>query len=140
MNRAGRVLIVDDEPDLAEGFRQYLEYDGFDVSMHTSLITLPMVVGSLDPDLILLDLSMPALSGDALLKAGVHRVLRTDAPVVLFSGRGARELSRLAEELGADGFLAKEADPADASRHIAAWVNQRRALQSAGQEARACRI
>jgi DNA-binding NarL/FixJ family response regulator len=138
VTRPGRVLIVDDEPELAEGFRQYLELDGFEVSTHTSLITLPMVIGSLDPDLILLDLSMPALSGIALLKAGVHRVLRTDAPVVLFSGRGSRELSRLAEELGAEGFLPKDADPADASRHVGAWIEHRRAMQSPKQEAVPC--
>jgi DNA-binding response OmpR family regulator len=135
LSRPGRVLIVDDEPELAEGFRQYLELDGFEVSTHTSLITLPMVVGSINPDLILLDLSMPALSGHALFKAGVHRVLRTDAPVVLFSGRGARELSRLTEELGAEGFLPKEVEPAEASRRIGTWVTQRRALQSSRQEA-----
>jgi DNA-binding response OmpR family regulator len=129
-NGPGRVLIVDDQPELAEGFRMYLEDDGYEVAVHTSLITLPMIVRSIDPDVILLDLSMPALSGHALFHAGTHRVLRTDAPVVLFSGRGARELSRLAEELGAEGFLPKDCDPADASRRIAAWVTQRRALRA----------
>lgn len=126
----GRVLIVDDQPELAEGFRMYLEELGYAVAVHTSLITLPMVVRRIDPDLILLDLSMPALSGHALFTAGVHRMLRTDAPVVLFSGRSARELSRLAEELGAEGFLPKGSDLADASRRIEAWVTQRRALRA----------
>lgn len=126
----GRILIVDDQPELAEGFRMYLEELGYEVAIHTSLITLPMFVRRIDPDLILLDLSMPALSGHALFAAGVHRVLRTDAPVVLFSGRGARELSRLAEELGAEGFIPKGSDLADASRRIAAWVTQRRALRA----------
>lgn len=127
---AGRVLIVDDQPELTDGFRMYLELEGYAVFVHTSLITLPMVIRSIDPDVILLDLSMPALSGDALFKLGVHRMLRTDAPVVLFSGRGARELSRLAEELGAEGFLPKESDPEDASRRISTWVMQRRALRA----------
>jgi DNA-binding response OmpR family regulator len=130
MKGPGRVLIVDDEPELAEGFRLYLEADGYEVSLHTSLITLPMVIRRIDPDVILLDLSMPALSGHALFRTGIHRLLRTNAPVVLFSGRGARELSRLAEELGAEGFLPKENDPADASRQISAWVMQRRALRA----------
>lgn len=128
MSAAGRVLIVDDEPELAAGFRMYLEAEGYAVAVHPSLITLPMVVRSIDPDVILLDLSMPALSGHALFRAGVHRMLRTDALIVLFSGRSPRELSRLAEELGADGFLAKEGEPADAARRIGAWVMQRRAL------------
>jgi DNA-binding response OmpR family regulator len=135
MSDAGRVLIVDDEPDLTAGFRMYLELDGFVVFVHTSLITLPMVIRSMNPDLILLDLSMPALSGHALFKVGVHRVLRTDAPVVLFSGRDPRELSRLAEELGADGFLPKQTDVDDASRRIGTWITQRRALQGEDQRA-----
>lgn len=127
---AGRVLIVDDEPELAEGFRLYLEMEGYVVFTHTSLITLPMLMRSFDPDVILLDLSMPALSGQALCRAGVHHILRTDALVVLFSGRGSRELSRLAEELGADGFLPKEGDTADATRQIGSWVMQRQALRA----------
>lgn len=128
----GRVLIIDDEPALVEGLQQYLELDGMEVFVHTSLITLPFAIRKMNPDVILLDLSMPALSGQALFEVGVHRVLRTDAPIILFSGRTTRELAGLTEELGADGFLAKTSDADGASRQISAWIQHRRAMQLNG--------
>ena len=128
--KAWRVLLVDDQPDLVEGFRQLLELEGFEVEIHTSVITLPLTVRRIDPDVILLDLSLPALSGSALLQHGAHKLLRTSAPIILFSGRGATELSRMTEELGADGFLSKVDDLNDAIRRIRMWCMNRRALRS----------
>ncbi|MBV9497370.1 MAG: response regulator [Acidobacteria bacterium] len=127
---AGRVLLVDDQPDLIEGFRQLLEVEGFEVVVHTSVITLPFTVPRVDPDVILLDLSLPALSGSALLEHGAHKILRTNVPIILFSGRSSTELSRMTEELGADGFLAKSADVNDAVRRIRMWVMNRRVLSA----------
>lgn len=127
---SGRVLIVDDEPDLLAGLMMLLEDEGIEVSTHSSMITLPLVVRRIDPDLILLDLSMPALSGSAVFKLG-RRHLRSDAPLVLFSGRGAVELAQRAEELGADGFLAKSQEPIDIIARIQSWIDHRRAVRAA---------
>lgn len=127
----GRILFVDDQPELIEGFRLLLESEGFEAMVHTSLITLPLALRELDPDLILLDLSMPALSGTALFTHGAHRLLRTKAPIVLFSGRDPRELSRITEEIGADGFIFKAQDLDDSVRRIRLWVTNRRAIEDA---------
>jgi DNA-binding response OmpR family regulator len=125
-----KVLFVDDEPDMLEGLARLLRDEGIDVETHTSVITLPLVVGAIDPDVILLDLSMPALSGLALLKMGRAR-LRTDAPIVLFSGRSAEALAKEAEEAGADGFIAKSEESSDIVSRIQSWIDQRRALRAA---------
>ena len=129
----GKVLIVDDEPDLLEGISWLLRDEGIEVSVHSSIITLPFVVRQLDPDLILIDLSMPALSGGAVFKLGRAR-LGTDAPLVLFSGRAAHELAKHAEELGADGFLAKSQEPVDIVARIQSWIDHRRAVRAAANK------
>jgi two-component system response regulator PrrA len=129
---SGRVLIVDDEPDLLAGLMMLLEDEGIEVSTHSSMITLPLVVRQIDPDLILLDLSMPALSGSAVFKLGRSR-LGSDAPLVLFSGRGAVELAKRAEELGADGFMAKSQEPVDIIARIQSWIDHRRAVRAAAE-------
>lgn len=121
---AGRVLIVDDEPDLVAGIRMVLEDEGFDVDVHSSMITLPLVLRRIAPDLILLDISMPALSGTAAF----HRGLKTDAPIVLFSGRGDHELARLSEEMGADGYICKSDDTEAIVHRVKTWILNRRAL------------
>jgi DNA-binding NarL/FixJ family response regulator len=126
----GRVLIVDDEPDLIEGIKLLLEAEELDVVVHPSLITLPLLLRTINPDVVLLDLSMPALSGTAAFANQRHQ-LKTDAPVVLFSGRSSSELARLAEELGADGFLCKSDDSASIVHRVKTWILNRRALTCA---------
>lgn len=126
----GRVLIIDDEPDLLAGLVQLFELEGLAVQVHSSLITTPFVLRSADPDVILLDLSMPALSGKAAFLNGL-RCLKTDAPVILFSGRGSGELAALVEELGADGFLCKSDDAMAMIHRVRIWITNRRALASA---------
>lgn len=127
---SGKVLIIDDEPDLLEGLIWLLRDEGIEVFTHNSMITLPLIVRQIDPDLILVDLSMPALSGCAVFRLGRHR-LRSDAPLVLFSGRGTAELAQRAEELGADGFLAKSQEPLDLIARMQSWIDHRRAVRAA---------
>jgi DNA-binding response OmpR family regulator len=121
---AGRVLIVDDEPDLVAGIRMVLEDEGFEVDVHSSIITLPLVLRRIAPDLILLDVSMPALSGTAAFHFG----LKTDAPIVLFSGCGAHELARMSEETGADGYICKSDETQAIVHRVKTWILNRRAL------------
>jgi DNA-binding NarL/FixJ family response regulator len=125
----GRVLIIDDQPDLVAGVKAVLEMEGIEVIVHSSLITLPLLLRAIDPDVILLDLSMPALSGTAAFAN--RRCLKTDAPMILFSGRGEPELALLVEELGADGYLCKSDDAGAMVHRIKTWILNRRALLSA---------
>ncbi len=129
---SGKVLIVDDEPDLIAGIVELLREEGIEVATHDSIITLPLVMRQVKPDLVLIDLSMPALPGAAVFKIGRER-LGTDAPLVLFSGRAAHELAKRAEELGADGFLAKSQEPLDIIARIQSWIDHRRAVLAAAR-------
>ena len=107
----GRVLIVDDEPELLEGMKMLFEVKGMDVIFHSSMITLPLILRDADPDVILLDVSLPALSGTSALRSGLRRLLKTDGALVLFSGRSENELTVIARDLGADGFITKSDEP-----------------------------
>ena len=122
----GRVLIVDDEPDLLEGMKMLLDLEGIDVILHSSMITLPLILRDADPDVVLLDISLPALSGTAALRSGLRRLLKTDGALVLFSGRSDNELAALTQELGADGFIPKADDPMEIVRRIQIWIDRRR--------------
>jgi len=129
----GRVLIVDDEPDLLEGMRMLLDIEGIDVVIHGSMITLPLILRDADPDVVLLDISMPALSGSFALRNGLRKLLRTDGALVLFSGRSPRELEAAAEELGADGFITKAQEPMEIVRRIQTWIDRRRLMRATGR-------
>jgi DNA-binding response OmpR family regulator len=130
--RRGRVLIVDDHPEILEGMKALLEAEGMDVTTHDSMITLPLILRQADPDVILLDLSFRALSGQSFFRLGRERLLRnTDAFVILFSGRTTSELAALAEEFGADGVMPKSEDAMQAVARVKTWINQQRALRAA---------
>jgi DNA-binding response OmpR family regulator len=122
----GRVLIVDDEPDLLEGMKMLLDLEGIDVILHGSMITLPLILRDADPDVVLLDVSLPALSVTAASHSDLRKLLRTDAALVLFSGRSQNELTKLTQALGGDGFILKSDDPMDIVGRIQTWIDRRR--------------
>jgi DNA-binding response OmpR family regulator len=128
----GRVLIVDDHPEILEGMKMLLEMEGIYVTTHDSVITLPLILRKADPEVILLDLSLRALSGEAFFRLGRERLLRhTRAFVILFSGRPLAELAAAAEEFGADGVLPKSEDAMRAVARVKTWIEQHRALRAA---------
>jgi DNA-binding response OmpR family regulator len=130
--RPGRVLIVDDHPEILEGLKALLEFEGIEVTTHESMITLPLILRKADPDVILLDLSFDALSGESFFRLGRERLLRnTDALVILFSGRPASELAALAEKFGADGVMPKSDDVMQLVARVQTWIAQHRVLRAA---------
>jgi DNA-binding response OmpR family regulator len=135
MTRRPRILLIDDDPMIANGITLLLEPEGIDVTWRLSPIALPLEMKEINPDLILLDLGMPALSGVALLAAGPRRILRTDAPIVLFSGRSRDELSRLTEMYDVAGFIAKRADIGDIITDIRLMLQHAQNMKGANDDA-----
>ena len=128
----GRVLIVDDQPEILTGMQALLEAEGIDVTTHDSMITLPLILRQANPDLILLDLSFGALSGESFFRMGRERMLKkTDAMVILFSGLPLGQLAAKAEELGADGVIPKSDDAMRVVARVKTWIEQHRSLRSA---------
>jgi DNA-binding response OmpR family regulator len=77
-----RVLVIDDDSGVLERTRDYLEAKGMSVRTTANVFEIPSIVGSFEPQLVVLDLKMPALSGD-----GVATTLKRmcDVPIVFYS-------------------------------------------------------
>ncbi len=101
-----RVLVIDDSLSAVQKARHVLEKAGYVVETLDLLIYLPQIVKDDPPDIILLDLSMPALSGINVAKF-IRRYEKHPIPIVLYSSRSAEELVETAEELAAAGFVQK---------------------------------
>jgi two-component system response regulator RegX3 len=102
--RAHRVLIVEDEPGLAESVRYALETEGFEVSTAaTGLSGLEMARRS-PPDLVLLDLMLPEMSG-----LDVCRQIRSssDVPIIMLTAKDSEADKVTGLELGADDYMTK---------------------------------
>jgi DNA-binding response OmpR family regulator len=102
------VLIVDDEPAIVEILSTYLRDEGFIVHAAHDGDEALALVQSQHPDIVLLDLSLPTMSGVELF-----RELRADSdiPVIMISSR-VNEVDRVVGlELGADDYIGKPFSP-----------------------------
>lgn len=106
--RVKHVLIIDDDPVVLAMAGDFLEEAGFRVSRAKDAIySNEIIYGTNPPDLILMDVMMPLMSGDKKVRALKRRERSSSIPVLLISGKEEDELQRLAGEVGADGYLTK---------------------------------
>lgn len=124
-----RILIVEDEPQLADLLADYLRASGFAPSQLADGREVAPWVREHDPDLILLDLMLPGEDG-----MSVCRELRrfSDVPIVMVTAR-VEEIDRLLGlELGADDYICKPFSPREVVARVKAIL--RRAAPSARHE------
>lgn len=104
------ILIVDDEWMNREMLQAILESEGFEVLLAASgQKTLELVAARL-PDLILLDVRMPGLSGYEVCKRLKTAEATRHIPIIMLTGLDNREELPQAREAGADGILSKPLD------------------------------
>jgi len=106
-----RVLIVEDEPDVAELERRAFEKEGFRVeTVERASLALERLERR-PPDLVILDLMLPDLDGLEVLKFLRFRKELTRVPVIVVSARGEEVDRVLGFELGADDYVVKPFSP-----------------------------
>lgn len=100
-----RILIVEDNPDLAFGLRNNLEIEGYEIETAEDGLAGLSRIRTWHPDLVILDLMMPGLDG--------YRVLRTlrdegnNTPVLILSAKGEEADKVRGFRMGADDFVSK---------------------------------
>src|SRR5205085_11928597 len=100
-----RILIVEDEPAMVEGLRDNFEYEGYDVvSAGDGVAGLERALAD-DPDLVVLDVMMPRLSGLDVCKQ--LKAKRPSLPIIMLTARGQEVDKVVGLELGADDYVTK---------------------------------
>jgi two-component system alkaline phosphatase synthesis response regulator PhoP len=120
------VLVVDDEPEIVRILRDYLERAGFAVLTAGDGEAALATARRERPDLVVLDLSLPALDG-----LDVARALRRDrnVPIIMLTAR-IDEVDRVAGlELGADDYVAKPFSPRELVARVRAVLRRADAVQ-----------
>lgn len=103
----GRVMIIEDEADLADCYRLYLEYSGVTVDVVTVPLQALDAIVRFAPDLILMDIFMPGCSG-LELAAMLRQQHRFDGiPIVFLSSESDLDKQMAALNLGGDDFITK---------------------------------
>lgn len=118
-----RILLVDDEPDLRQMVRRYLQAEGFDVADVADGETALSALRTSSPDLMLLDIGMPGMDGFTVLQ----EVRKTSAiPVIMLTAR-AEEIDRvMGLTIGADDYIAKPFSPRELVARIRAVLRRGR--------------
>lgn len=106
-----RVLVVDDEKDVTELLEYKLKQAGMLVRTLNDPLRAIGMARDLRPDLIILDIMMPDLTGTQLLRMIRSDALLQDTPVLFLTAKGETEDRLKGLEGGADDYLAKPFDP-----------------------------
>jgi DNA-binding response OmpR family regulator len=100
-----RILVVDDDPTVAEVVMSYLKREGLDARHADDGLAALAVATDYQPDLVVLDLMLPGIDGLEVcrrLRAGGSEV-----PIVMLTARGEEEDRVLGLEVGADDYVTK---------------------------------
>jgi two-component system, OmpR family, alkaline phosphatase synthesis response regulator PhoP len=127
-----RILIVEDNDDLAFGLRTTLEFEGYEVDVAADGVEGLSSATRVRPDLIVLDLMLPDIDG-----YGVLRELRNrgqHVPVLILTARGEEADVVLGFDLGADDYVTKPFSTVELLARVRALL-RRTAAAGVGQRA-----
>jgi DNA-binding response OmpR family regulator len=119
-----RILIVEDDPDIAQLIAHYLQKAGHTAECLTSGSGVVPHARATEPDLVLLDLMLPGIDG--LMVCQALRAHRETAriPIIMLTARGD-EGDRIAGlELGADDYVTKPFSPGELTARVAALLRR----------------
>ncbi|SLN75807.1 response regulator transcription factor [Oceanibacterium hippocampi] len=109
----GRVLIVEDEPNIVESLTFLLSREGFDVTSHGNGVTAFDALLVDPPDVLVLDVMLPGLNGFDLLRRLRGNPALASLPVLMLTAKGQKRDREVAEACGANLFMIKPFSNAD---------------------------
>jgi nitrogen regulation protein NR(I) len=101
----GKILIVDDEPQIRQSFEKILTAEGHTVKTASSGEAAISLVQAAVPDLVIMDVSLPGISGLEAFRA-IHEI-EPKLPVIVMTGKGTTETAIEATKLGAFEYVLK---------------------------------
>ncbi len=129
--RKTRILIVEDQPAMVAGLRDNFEYEDYEViSAEDGVAGLKRALAD-DPDLVVLDVMMPRMSGLEVCKQ--LRAQRPSLPIIMLTARGQEIDKVVGLELGADDYVTKPFSIRELMARVKAAL-RRRSAQAAAPE------
>ena len=107
-----KILVVDDDRDLAGLVCVRLESAGYQVDTVFDAAQAMMKINELNPDLVLLDIMMPAGGGIGVLKNLRTSTKTAKLPVIIITGKNDEKTQKITEKLGISGYFVKPMDGA----------------------------
>jgi len=102
-----KIAIIEDDPVISQMYRMKFEADGFDVQLASNGAHGVALVEEYVPDLILMDLQMPEMTGDEALHIIRKSPWGKDIPVIILTNLGEEEAPKTIRGLGIDSYIVK---------------------------------
>lgn len=133
------ILVIEDEPDILELIQFNLESDGFKVVTSRTGEEGHRLAGELAPDLIVLDLMLPDISGVEVCRLLRQEAKTRDVPIIMATARDSESDVVLGLEVGADDYITKPFSVRELSARIRAVLRRSQApvSEAPGQIVRA---
>lgn len=131
------VLVADDESEIRQLLRLYLEKDGYKVIEAEDGIQAVRTMEKEEIDLVLLDIMMPGLDGYQVLKKIREE---SNVPVMILSAKNQDVDKILGLDLGADDYLAKPFNPLEAMARINSNIRRFYSLGAKGKDVKELRV
>lgn len=128
--RKPKIMLVDDSELLLDVIGATLRDAGYEVLTRSVPVGAGAHILRERPDLVLLDVSMPLMSGAEISEAVRKSSLARGTCIVLHSDRPAHELADLAARCGADGYIRKSGDPGQLVTEVQGWLERSRAMSA----------
>jgi DNA-binding response OmpR family regulator len=119
-----RILVVEDDRDIAELVRRYLEKSGFSTEVLTSGSDVLPALTAHPPDLIVLDLMLPQVDGLEICRAIRANSQTSGIPIIMLTARAEESERIVGLELGADDYMAKPFSPNELVARVRALLRR----------------
>lgn len=121
MNRKTSVLVVDDDVNICELIRLYLEKEGFEVlAVHNGKSAMDVFVDSA-PNIVILDIMLPGMDGWQVCRE-IRKI--SNIPIIMLTAKGETFDKVLGLELGADDYIVKPFDPKELVARVKAVLRR----------------
>lgn len=117
----GKILVVDDDKNICELLRLYLEKEGYNVIISNDGEEAVVKFGALNPDLVLLDVMLPGLDGWQVCRE-IRK--KSNVPIIMITAKGETFDKVLGLELGADDYVVKPFDTKEVIARIKAVLRR----------------
>jgi two-component system phosphate regulon response regulator PhoB len=128
-----KILVIEDEPDIAEVLQYNLQKEGFDVETARRGDAGLDAVRRDNPDLILLDLMLPGIDGLELTRMLKRDPVTSRLPIVMLTARGDEVDRIVGLELGADDYISKPFSPREVVLRVKAVLRRFQQEESAAE-------